>query len=608
MKRLQFRWDPSVRTRHVLVILALSLTALGLLCGFSLTRLLGVKIAAKHRAQESLADALFSIAQHTINEQPNEEETTLLREERALATLLQAQTGAEREFTYTALLTVDGATLLEADPQQRRNPGAAPRPIEEFENAVWTRQLWHLFVRGDTSYELRTQLKLNNQPFAVIIAGVTAAQLRRELRAPLLLTLAFAGSLVGLILLGALLSSPFILRPLRDLIASIEQLEAEASAASESAEPVDNAINHPHNITQRLRILGRRFAGNRTELEMTRDQLRQVIGGLSERVILLDREQRVLLASPEAERLLGGNLARGRQLNEMLGSAHPLVKLTARAYSSGESLQEVAPLSANGGEPQMISAAVQLFKDRMSTAGALLALRDSAVLERLETQIDFATKVAALNRITTGVAHEVKNPLHAMVLHLELLNAKLASGADPRVHVEILVSEVQRLNRVVQTFLDFNRPVELRPVSVDANLLVREVLRLAGDARAPGIEIVEDYADEPLLVNVDADLLKQALLNIVINGSQAMEGGGRLEVETSRTAEGGVQISVRDHGPGIPPEIREKIFNLYFTTKPKGSGIGLAQAFRAVQLHNGRIEVESEPGEGACFRIILPAA
>jgi len=395
---------------------------------------------------------------------------------------------------------------------------------------------------------------------------------------------------------------------LRELVSSIEQLEAESRLGDDSTGTT--TAGEPHNITQRLRVLGRRFAGNRSELEMTRDQLRQVIGSFSERVVLLDRDQRILLASPEAERLLaeGRGLARGVPFSEALGANHPLTRLMTRAYLHRESIQEVTALGVNGSEPQSIAAAVQIFADRGSTAGALLSLRDPATLEHLENQLDFATKLAALNRITAGVAHEVKNPLHAMVLHLELLNAKLASGGDPGTHVDVLVSEVNRLNRVVQTFLDFNRPVQLRLQLVDLTMLVREVLLLAADASQKRVEFAENYAIEPLPIKVDVDLLKQALLNIVLNGCQAMPDGGTLTIETGRLIDGRVEVLIQDQGPGIPEEIREKIFNLYYTTKPQGSGIGLAQAFRAAQLHDGRVVLDTEAGKGACFRIILPAA
>jgi signal transduction histidine kinase len=127
-------------------------------------------------------------------------------------------------------------------------------------------------------------------------------------------------------------------------------------------------------------------------------------------------------------------------------------------------------------------------------------------------------------------------------------------------------------------------------------------------ARAQGVNLEEQYGPGPLIIKVDPDLLKQAILNNIINGCQVMPHGGHLEVSMGSDDEKGVFIAITDHGPGIPEEACDKIFNLYYTTKPKGSGIGLAQAFRAVQLHNGRIKVESEVGRGTCFRIILPTA
>ncbi|MEP7271885.1 MAG: ATP-binding protein [Acidobacteriota bacterium] len=604
---MRLRWDPSVRTRHLAVIVALALTAVGALTCFNLTRLLGVRLAARHRAQEALADALYQITQQVILENPGKDARLLLRDNPAVRALLEASTGPDQEFSHSVLLSADGSLIAEANAKPSSAQTRVRSSAADLERALWPKQLL-LLGFTNREYEIRSALKLSNRPFADIVTTIATVDLRRDLKIPALLSAVFALTIAGLVLLIALLSSPLVLRPLREMVSSIEELEAQSRAGTES--DTGATATEPHSITQRLRVLGRRFAGNRSELEMTRDQLRQVIGSFSERVVLLDREQRILLASPEAERLLSGDhgLMRGVPLSDALGPNHPVVRLLTRAYRIRESIQEVTALSANGSEPQTVAAAVQIFADRGSTAGALLSLRDPATLEHLENQLDFATKLAALNRIAAGVAHEVKNPLHAMVLHLELLNAKLASGGDPTTHVDVLVSEVNRLNRVVQTFLDFNRPVQLRPQLVDVTMIVREVLLLAADASEKGVGFAENYATEPLPVKVDADLIKQALLNIVINGCQAMPEGGTLTIETARTPDGKVEIVIQDEGQGIPPEVREKVFNLYFTTKPQGSGIGLSQAFRAAQLHDGRIEVESERGKGARFRIVLPPA
>jgi signal transduction histidine kinase len=609
-------WHPSVRTRHLLVITSLVLAVTVALTIFSLARMINNRIATAREAEKVTSVQIFALAQQAILRNPQLPPQEAISGDETVRNLLKAGTEENGDFVYLAMLSTQGAIIAEADPHKARSQTARIRSYDELEQARWFAQLRAL-RQPDMIYEMASPtISLSGKPFGRILLGVPAraivGDLPAQLRQLLLATLAVAG--LGLLL--ALMSSGFVLRPLRELMKSIELLEAESAAITASETPPGvptgeaAAAIDPHSVTQRLRILGKRFAGSRLELETMRDQLQQVVSSLSERVVLIDRERRVLMASPEAERLLGGGhfTLRGKPITESLGIHHPLSALTERAFTSRQSLQETAMVSANGDDAQKVVASVQLFEDHGKPAGALLTLRDFESLRQLESQLDYATKLAALSRITSGVAHEVKNPLHAMVLHLELLNAKLEAGLDPKTHVQVLTSEVNRLNRVVQTFLDFTRPVELKLVAADANTLVREVMLLAADARTDNIEIVERYADGPLQIKADADLLKQAILNIVINGCQAMTEGGQLRVSTSRDPKGQVQITVSDQGPGIPENVRDKIFNLYYTTKPQGSGIGLAQAFRAVQLHNGRIEVDSQPGAGARFRITLPPA
>jgi signal transduction histidine kinase len=621
-------WDPSVRTRHLTVIVSLLLAAASALLCFNLTRLLNAQLAAKHKAIETLADQITLIAQQAILSRPQESAQVTVGQDQALASLVKASVGDRKDFAYCTIVATDGTIIAHADPQDLRRQADRLFPFEAFESTLWLKQLFAVWRRADI-YELAAPISLSNKPFVNVVVGVSSLALRSELGPSLklglllLLIVAIGGLIVAIFSVG------YVLRPLRDVVTSIEQLEAEsfshaALAANQTAEaefigtlPPGTPNTDMQNIAQRLRELGRRFAGSRTEIETIRDQLQQVVGNLTERVLLLDREQRVIMASPEAEKLLGnGHLTmRGQRLADTLTRSHPLSIIIERAYTTRQSLQEMATFAVNGArQPQTVLASLQLFQDRGQPAGALLTLRDFETIQRLETQLDFAGKVAALNRITAGVAHEVKNPLHSMVIHLELLSAKLDAGLDPKQHLDILTSEVNRLKRVVQTFLDFTRPVEVKLNQLDANTLVREVILLAADARAQGINLTEQYATGPLNIKADSDLLKQALLNIIVNACQAMleKGeGGKLTVETGRTKEEQQEIvflTISDTGPGIPAEVRDKIFNLYFTTKQQGSGIGLAQAFRAVQLHNGRIELETEVGKGTCFRILLPSA
>jgi len=207
------------------------------------------------------------------------------------------------------------------------------------------------------------------------------------------------------------------------------------------------------------------------------------------------------------------------------------------------------------------------------------------------------------------VAHEVKNPINAIVVHLELLKNKLDDPSAPAVrHLEVIDMEIRRLDRVVQTLVDFSRPVELQLREQDLRLVIGDVLALATEELSTrNIVLVNYLPAKAVIANVDADLLKQATLNVIENGAQAMPDGGRLEVSLETDRKFAV-LRIADEGVGIPDEIREKIFDLYFTTKSGGSGIGLAMTYRILQLHHGAVEVQSRETRGTEFRLRIPLA
>jgi signal transduction histidine kinase len=229
------------------------------------------------------------------------------------------------------------------------------------------------------------------------------------------------------------------------------------------------------------------------------------------------------------------------------------------------------------------------------------------LIERMASQLDVASRLAAISRLTGGVAHEIKNPLNAIALRLDLLRARLGAPEEELApEIDILSREVMRLDRVVKTFLDFSRPVEVKLAEIDLAGLAREVTDLmAPQLRLRGIVVEFEAPDGAAFIRGDADLLKQAILNLVNNAMEAMKNGGNLRVSVSHGADA-VTLEVADDGPGIPPELRDSVFQLYFTTKSKGSGIGLAMTYRAVQLHNGTIDFSSD-SRGTKFRIQLPA-
>ena len=231
------------------------------------------------------------------------------------------------------------------------------------------------------------------------------------------------------------------------------------------------------------------------------------------------------------------------------------------------------------------------------------------------------------------MGHEVKNPINAIVVHLELLKSKLGESNGPATrHLDVIDAEIRRLDRVVQTLVDFARPVEVQLREQDLRPVIGDVLALAADELTMRrVTLISHIPAEPLIANVDADLLKQAALNVIQNGAQAMPDGGRLEITLEEDRDYGENqahagkpngmvggagypaaysavLRVADEGIGVPDEIRDKIFDLYFTTKIGGSGIGLAMTYRILQLHHGSVEVQSRQGRGTEFRLRIPLA
>ena len=241
--------------------------------------------------------------------------------------------------------------------------------------------------------------------------------------------------------------------------------------------------------------------------------------------------------------------------------------------------------------------------------GMLIRLRDPEATRQIGRQLQTADRLSAISRLTGGVAHEVKNPLNAILMHVELAKIKLAQGDyDVQPQMDVLSSEILRLDRVVKTFLDFTRPVQLNLADVSLADFVQELADLARpQAAAHGIEVTVEIGVEPVLVTVDPDLFKQAVLNLVVNAIEAMPNGGHLHFWSGFHGNF-AEIRISDTGSGIPPEARDKIYNLYFTTKEKGSGIGLSMTFRIIQLHDGSISFQSEAGKGTTFSLLIPVA
>jgi signal transduction histidine kinase len=240
--------------------------------------------------------------------------------------------------------------------------------------------------------------------------------------------------------------------------------------------------------------------------------------------------------------------------------------------------------------------------------GTMVMLRDLESFKTLRSLVSYSTKLAALGGLTSGVAHEVKNPLNAMTIHLELLRERLGvSGEGVQENLEVIGSEIKRLDRAVQGFLNFTRPQYLALGAVDLNGLIRGLKALLQpEWQTTGVRFVMDLDPNLHSITADEELLRQAFLNVLLNACQAMPQGGTVRLVTALEQAGSVRVTISDEGTGIPPEDLDKIFKLYYTTKRDGSGIGLSLVYRIVQLHDGSIDVASDIGRGTTFAVRLP--
>jgi signal transduction histidine kinase len=260
-----------------------------------------------------------------------------------------------------------------------------------------------------------------------------------------------------------------------------------------------------------------------------------------------------------------------------------------------------------GGERLVQAHPVEGLEGRL--LGVMIVARNLTYLTQVESTLSYSRKLAALGRLSAGIAHEVKNPLNATMIHLELLKMQVAGNAAALDHVATIVSQVRRLDEVVQGFLKFTRPEDLQLQAVDIAQLVRDLMPIVtAEAGKHRVDVRLEFAYDLPRAYADPGMLQQAFLNLALNACQAMPNGGKLRIAGSLTATRHIAVTFEDTGVGITPEDLSRIFDLYFTTKEHGSGIGLSLVYRTVQLHDGEIEVQSVPGRGTTFRVLLREA
>jgi len=350
-----------------------------------------------------------------------------------------------------------------------------------------------------------------------------------------------------------------------------------------------------------------------------------LLAGLPDAVVGVDDALRVMLWNPAAEALLARSARRtvGRALKEIFPPDTSLVRHLTDTLATGESRSESGAVIEGGdGRPVHVSIVTAPLARRGDVEAAVAVIRDITRLHQLEAEVRRGETLAAAGQIAMGLAHEIRNPLGAIRGAVQLMRRELGDDARLGEYTDVLLKEVDRVNRIIEMLLDIGRPVTLRAVPLNVHQLLERVALLAEEmAGQRGVQILRRYDPSLPPIMADEDRILQVFHNLVRNAIEAMEGGGRLtlvtrlsmdplftKVDLGHGQRSMAEIQVIDDGQGIPKSVRARLFTPFFTTKDKGLGLGLALCHRIVEEHRGAIQVASEPGKGTTVSCFLPIA
>ncbi len=597
--RLGIRVKEAVAVTLLVLLIVVTTTLI------QLSHLSRVVVQEALRQAELISRQIYAQTSRTLARAPGSHPQEALKRDPELRALLEASVGYSPHLVYALITDHTGRTILHTE---REKEGAVALPQSGLTGLIEldpARRFAALYRDGRV-YETTLPLLLNGEPFGSIRLGVSTTLVRQELTAGVKQSLILAGIALPLAWLAALGLAHLILRPIRALAGEVDRMrrgEFEVGAGLAGGDEFQE-------LSSQLQRLGQELQADRTASPGERLQLQHVVDHLEDVVIFLNPERRVLFFNKVAEAMIGRPLDEVVEisLEELLPPPHPLRPLIAVVAASSSAARDTTVALNQDGRVKEFLVSVFPVRDAARVMGTVVLLKDLESFKTVQSLISYSAKLAALGRLTSGVAHEVRNPLNAMMIHVELLRDRLASTPpDVQQSLDIIGSEVQRLDRVVQGFLRFMRPQELSLKALDLNALLGSVAALLeAEWQARGVHFHWDVDSALPPIRADEELLRQAFLNILQNACQAMPVGGTVTISTAREGRELIRVSIADEGMGIPAENLEKIFKLYFTTKPDGSGIGLSIVYRIIQMHDGTIEARSENRQGTTMVVRLP--
>jgi two-component system sensor histidine kinase HydH len=357
-------------------------------------------------------------------------------------------------------------------------------------------------------------------------------------------------------------------------------------------------------------FLAQGYRSARTSLSRMKAFSDSLVENMPIGLVAVDRNDRVIAFNQTAETVLkmAASDALGKRADDVLPDT--CREMLRNIGGAGRIVDKEVdcPVGGDARIPlEVIGAALR--EDDGTFLGHVILFRDLTEVQHLKREIDRSRRLASLGSLAAGVAHEIRNPLSSIKGFATYFRERYRDNQDDVRTADIMVQEVERLNRVIGQLLEFSRPLELkRKRSAVEPLLLHGLKVIDGQARERGIEIRADLPSSFPDVMMDSDRMEQVFLNLYLNALGAMETGGVLSVTLREEPDRRVRIIISDTGTGIRREDLSRIFDPYFTTKPSGTGLGLAIVHKIIEAHNGEIRVESEPGRGTVMSIFLPAA
>jgi two-component system sensor histidine kinase HydH len=357
-----------------------------------------------------------------------------------------------------------------------------------------------------------------------------------------------------------------------------------------------------------LLFLAQAYRTTRTSLSRIQAFSDRVVENMPVGLVAVDEDQKIVSLNRAAEEILSGPEALGRPFQEVLPREISDLSSRLRPAERDVIADEIQCRLADGRVVSLDVIISSLEDDDEKGAGHIILFRDMTEVQALKKEIETSRRLASLGRLAAGIAHEIRNPLSSIKGFATYFKERYKDNQDDRNTAEVMIKEVDRLNRVISQLLDFARPLALQKKRVPIQAMVQHSLKMIErQAASGGVAIRADLAASLGEIDVDFDKVTQVLLNLYLNALEAMDQGGTLSVSCSEDAGNqGVKISVTDTGSGINKQNLEHIFDPYFTTKQTGTGLGLAIVHKIIEAHGGEVRVDSKVGRGTTVTLFLP--